>query len=131
MPSRRPGAVTLAGLAIAGILVFLALDVALVFLRPQFSVLHNTESDYGSAGPYGWVMDLNFLLRGAVSLAVVGALMLVGGVRSRRLSVAQAGLIVWALAPPRSPSSPMTPSAARRTGSAGCTWRWRSSPSPP
>jgi predicted secreted protein len=65
----------LGGLAIAGILVYLALDVALVFLRPQFSVLHNAESDYGSSGPYAW--------------------------------------------------------AARRTGSGGCTWRWRSSRSPP
>jgi Protein of unknown function (DUF998) len=94
-------------------------------------VVHNAESDYGSAGPYGWVMDLNFLLRGAVSLAVVRALMLVGGVRSRRLSVAQAGLTVWALASAALAFFPDNASAARRTGSAGCTWRWRSSPSPP
>ena len=50
MSFRRPGPTTLARLAIAGILVYVALDVALVFLRPQFSVLHNAESDYGSAG---------------------------------------------------------------------------------
>jgi hypothetical protein len=50
MSARRPWAPTLARLAIAGILVYVALDVALVFLRSHFSVLHNAESDYGSAG---------------------------------------------------------------------------------
>jgi hypothetical membrane protein len=98
MSSRRPRAPTLARLAIAGIVVYLALDVALVFLRPHFSVLHNAESDYGSAGSYAWVMDLNFLLRGAFSLALARALMLAGDGRERTASVAHGGLIVWALA---------------------------------
>jgi hypothetical membrane protein len=60
--------------AIAGIVVYVAIDVALVFLRPHFSVLHNAESDYGSKGAYAWLMDVNFVLRGALSLAVVVAL---------------------------------------------------------
>jgi len=98
MSSRRPGAPTLARLAIAGILVYVALDVALLFLRPHFSVLHNAESDYGSAGPYAWVMDLNFLLRCAFSLAVARALMLAGDGRERAAPIAHGGLIVWALA---------------------------------
>jgi hypothetical membrane protein len=59
---------------IAGVVVYVAIDVALVFLRPHFSVLHNAESDYGSKGPYAWLMDVNFLLRGALSLAGVLAL---------------------------------------------------------
>jgi hypothetical membrane protein len=98
MSSRRPGAPTLARLAITGILVYVALDVAPVFLRPHFSVLRNAESDYGSAGSYAWVMDLNFLLRGAFSLAVARALMLADDGRERTASVAHGGLIVWALA---------------------------------
>ena len=98
MSTRRPGAPMLARLAIAGIAVYFALDVALVFLRPHFSVLHNAESDYGSAGAYAWVMDLNFLLRGALSLAVARALMLVGEAKDRTASLAHGGLVVWALA---------------------------------
>lgn len=27
-----------------------------MFLRPQFSVLHNAESDYASTGPWAWLM---------------------------------------------------------------------------
>lgn len=88
----------LARFALAGIVVYVVLDVALVFLRPHFSVLHNAESDYGSSGSYAWVMDLNFLLRGAFSLAVARALALAGGLRGQRASVAKWGLTVWALA---------------------------------
>ncbi|HUK44455.1 MAG TPA: DUF998 domain-containing protein [Gaiellaceae bacterium] len=62
--------------AIAGVAAYVALDVVLVFLRPEFSVLHNAESDYGSKGHYGWVMNANFLLRCALSLVVVRALAL-------------------------------------------------------
>jgi hypothetical membrane protein len=82
--------------ALVGIAIYVALDVALVFLRPHFSVLHNAESDYGSAGPYGWVMDCNFVLRCLLSLAVVAALALAVGARARLRS----GLVllsVWAV----------------------------------
>jgi len=83
--------------AIVGILLYVAIDVALVFLRPGFSVLHNAESDYGSRGAYAWVMDLNFLLRCAASLAVVWALALVVPA-SGRLRAGLACLAVWAVA---------------------------------
>ena len=89
---RRP-----AQAAIVGILLYVAIDVALVFLRPGFSVLHNAESDYGSRGAYAWVMDLNFLLRCAASLAVVWALALVVPA-SGRLRAGLACLAVWAVA---------------------------------
>jgi hypothetical protein len=46
--------------------------VLLGFLRPRYSLLYNAESDYGR-GPWYWVMDLNFLLRCALSLAAAGA----------------------------------------------------------
>lgn len=67
----RAGA--LGWLAVAGVIVYVGIDVLLRFLRPGYSLLYNAESDYGR-GPWYWVMDLNFLLRCALSLAVVAAL---------------------------------------------------------
>ena len=83
-----------AGAAILGIFGYAAIDVALVFLRPEFSVLHNAESDYGSKGPWSWLMDLNFLLRCAFSLGVVAALALSV---PRRVTPALVFLSVWAV----------------------------------
>jgi hypothetical membrane protein len=69
----RSGARALAWFALAGVIVYVGIDVLLRFLRPAYSLLYNAESDYGR-GPWYWVMDLNFLLRCALSLAIVGAL---------------------------------------------------------
>jgi hypothetical membrane protein len=71
-PATRAAA-PLAWLALAGVVAYVAIDVLLAFLRPHYSLLYNAESDYGR-GPWFWVMDLNFLLRCALSLAAVGAL---------------------------------------------------------
>jgi hypothetical membrane protein len=62
----------LAWIAIAGVIAYVAIDVLLGFLRPHYSLIYNAESDYGR-GPWYWVMDLNFLLRCALSLAAAGA----------------------------------------------------------
>jgi hypothetical membrane protein len=59
--------------ALAGVAIYVAIDVLLAFLRPGYSLLYNAESDYGR-GPWYWVMDLNFLLRCALSLAIAAAL---------------------------------------------------------
>src|ERR1700734_4290521 len=67
------GARPLAWLVIAGIAVYVAIDVLLAFLRPGYSLIYNAESDYGR-GPWYWVMDVNFLLRCALSLAIAAAL---------------------------------------------------------
>lgn len=67
------GATSLAWFALSGVIVYLGIDVLLRFLRPRYSLVYNVESDYGR-GPWYWVMDLNFLLRCAFSLAIVGAL---------------------------------------------------------
>jgi hypothetical protein len=84
-------------LAIAGVAAYAAIDTALVFLRPELSVLHNAESDYGSKGAYAWLMDANFILRCVLSLAVVRALALAAG-GAGRLRAGLALLTVWALA---------------------------------
>jgi hypothetical membrane protein len=86
-----------AWVAIAGVVVYFSLDVVLVFLRPQFSVLHNAESDYGSSGPYGLLMDANFVLRCLLSLAAVRALALTVAPRGR-LHLGVSLLIVWSVA---------------------------------
>jgi hypothetical membrane protein len=85
-----------ARLALAGVVLYAIIDTLLLFLRPQFSFLHNAESDYGSAGSWAWVMDVNFVLRCALSLAVVGAVA-VTAAKSLRLQVALALLVIWAL----------------------------------
>jgi hypothetical membrane protein len=85
----------LARLTLAGVAVYVAIDVLLAFLRPAYSLLYNAESDYGR-GPWFWVMDLNFLLRCALSLAIAAALY-----RTARLDGrARAGLallVTWAV----------------------------------
>lgn len=72
--SGRPDARALAWIALAGVAAYVAIDVALAFLRPDYSLLHNAESDYGHGGSWAWLMDANFLLRCALSLAAAGAL---------------------------------------------------------
>jgi hypothetical membrane protein len=86
---------SLAWAAVAGVVVYVAVDVLLKFLRPGYSLLHNAESDYGR-GPWFWVMDLNFLLRCALTLAVI--LALARGARPEpRLRAGLRLLTVWAV----------------------------------
>lgn len=54
--------------ALAGAALYVIIDVTLFLARPDLSLLHNAESDYGN-GPYGWLMDINFELRGLFSIA--------------------------------------------------------------
>src|ERR1700689_3846520 len=75
-PRQRPApsrAKPLARLALAGVGGDVGIDILLAFLRPGYSLIYNAESDYGR-GPWFWVMDANFLLRCALSLAIAGAL---------------------------------------------------------
>jgi hypothetical protein len=52
----------------AAIVLYLALDVVAQLLPPHYSPISQAESDL-AVGPYGWIMTLNFLDRGAFSLA--------------------------------------------------------------
>ena len=89
------GARSLAWFALAGVIVYVGIDVLLRFLRPQYSLVYNAESDYGR-GPWYWVMDLNFLLRCTFSLAIAGALVRVTR-RDARPRGGLALLMVWAV----------------------------------
>ena len=85
----------LAWFALGGVIVYVGIDVLLRFLRPQYSLIYNAESDYGR-GSWYWVMDLNFLLRCAFSLAIAGALSQT--VRSNpRVRSGLVLLVVWAV----------------------------------
>jgi hypothetical membrane protein len=97
-PRHRPAparAKPLAVFTLAGVAVYVAIDVLLAFLRPAYSLIYNAESDYGR-GPWYWVMDLNFLLRCTLSLAIASALSQVLRPQSRTrwgLSL----LVTWAV----------------------------------
>ncbi|MGH3277572.1 MAG: DUF998 domain-containing protein [Trebonia sp.] len=97
-PRQRPApsrARPLARLALAGVAVYVAVDVLLAFLRPAYSLIYNAESDYGR-GPWYWVMDLNFLLRCALSLAIAAALYRVAR-PDGRIRAGLALLVTWAI----------------------------------
>ncbi|HEY5231867.1 MAG TPA: DUF998 domain-containing protein, partial [Galbitalea sp.] len=64
-------------LALAGILLYVVVDIALALLRPDYSLLKNYESDYGR-GTFAWLMDVNFVLRGLLSAFAIVALRRVG-----------------------------------------------------
>jgi hypothetical membrane protein len=81
--------------AVAGVICYVAIDVVLKFLRPEYSLLHNAESDYGR-GPWFWVMDLNFLLRCALSLAITVAISRSARMEGR-LRAGQVLLVIWAI----------------------------------
>lgn len=92
----RTSAQTWPIITILGIAIYIAIDIVLVFLRPDYSSLHNAESDYGR-GPYFWVMDINFLLRCGLSLTLVKA---VWNTFPKNNSIKKASywLLAWAIA---------------------------------
>jgi hypothetical membrane protein len=85
----------LARLTLAGVAVYVGIDVLLAFLRPGYSLLYNAESDYGR-GPWYWVMDINFLLRCALSLAIAAALYRAARLDGRT-DAGLALLVTWAI----------------------------------
>jgi hypothetical membrane protein len=50
--------------------IYIVLDIVAQLLPPYYSPISQAESDLG-VGPYGWVMDVNFVVRGLLSLAIV------------------------------------------------------------
>jgi hypothetical membrane protein len=95
MGARSPGR-AYGLIALGGILLYGAIDVLLAFIDPRYSLLHNAESDYG-VGPNAWLMDVNFVLRGVLSVAAVVALWRASAPAARsRPGVVL--LLVWAAA---------------------------------
>jgi hypothetical membrane protein len=69
----RPTTRLLASVALAGAVLYVLVDVVLQLLPPHYSVISEAESNL-AVGPYGWIMNLNFLARGVVTVCVVAAL---------------------------------------------------------
>src|SRR5580693_3108803 len=83
-------------ITVLGIVIYIVIDIVLAFLRPDYSSLHNAESDYGR-GPYFWVMDINFLLRCGLSLALVKAVWTTFP-KENPIKKASYWLVAWAIA---------------------------------
>ena len=71
--SSLPANRRLFGLVIAEILLYVVLDAIAQSLPPHYSPIRDVESDL-AVGPYGYVMTLNFLNRGVLSLVFLYAL---------------------------------------------------------
>ena len=82
-------------LTIAGIALYLVLDVVTQMLPPHYSPVRQAESDL-AVGPYGYVMTINFVVRGALSLALLAGLMQ-GVADQARSKIGEALIGVWAL----------------------------------
>lgn len=78
----------LATCAIVGVVLYVLIDTALHLLPPHYNPIAHPESEY-ARGPYGYLMTINFALRGLLSLAL-----LVGLARG----IAPAGRSRWGLA---------------------------------
>ena len=64
-----------ATVAIIGVVLYVLVDVVLQFLPPHYSPISDAESNL-AVGPFGWVMNLNFLGRAVLCVAAVVALAL-------------------------------------------------------
>jgi hypothetical protein len=82
-------------LTIAGIALYVVLDVVAQLLPPHYSPVRQAESDL-AVGPYGYVMTINFVVRSALSLMLIAGL--IQGVAARARSKIGVALIgVWAV----------------------------------
>ena len=83
----------LAWLTVAGIVVYVVLDMVAQVLPPHYSALSQAESDL-AVGPYGWIMTVNFVVRGVLSTTLLLALSRVLN-QSRRARTGLVLLGVW------------------------------------
>ena len=72
-----------------GVVLYALVDVVLQFLPPYYSPISDAESNL-AVGPYGWVMNLNFLGRFVSTLCAVLVIASVG----RRTALRQVGLVL-------------------------------------
>jgi hypothetical protein len=63
--------------AMVGVLAYVAVDVLLQLLPPYYDPIRDAESNL-AVGPFGWIMNLNFLGRALTTVCAVGALRLFG-----------------------------------------------------
>ena len=86
-------------IAIAGVILYVILDAVAQSLPPHYSPISQAESDL-AVGPYGYVMTLNFINRGVLSLCFLfGIVLTVYGsdTANRRLRRGAYALAVWSV----------------------------------
>jgi Protein of unknown function (DUF998) len=89
-------------LVIAGVVLYLLLDAVAQLLPPHYSPVRDPESDL-AVGPYGYIMTINFLNRGLLSIVflyALGKFMSMPGEfaspdTARRFRVGRLALWVW------------------------------------
>jgi hypothetical protein len=67
----------LATAAMIGVVLYVVVDVVLQLLPPHYNPISEAESNL-AVGPFGWIMNLNFLARAALSGCAIAALVRVG-----------------------------------------------------
>jgi len=72
--SERPNTRRLFWIVIAGIVLYVLLDAVAQSLPPHYSPIRDAESDL-AVGPYGYIMAVNFLDRGILSLVFLYAIL--------------------------------------------------------
>lgn len=91
-------------ITIVGIILYVIIDVIAQVLPPHYSAIRQPESDL-AVGPYGWLMTINFLIRGLLSFALIAGLVkgTTAAARSRAglilLGIWAAGTLLLALFP--------------------------------
>lgn len=86
-------------IAIAGVVLYAILDAIAQSLPPHYSAVSQAESDL-AVGPYGYVMTLNFINRGVLSLCFLFGLVLTvygAGAANTRFKRGAYAFAVWAL----------------------------------
>ena len=109
--------VTLYWISIVGIVFYVALNAVAQSLPPHYSPIRDAESDL-AIGPYGYIMAIDFVDRGILSLAFVYAFIktvdLTGGPRAPfrsaliLLTCWAVGAILLALFPTDVPATPVS-----------------------
>lgn len=93
----RSGARAWLGAAIiVGIAIYVILDVVVQTLPPHYNPIHQAESDLG-VGPYGWLMSINFVIRGLIALAAVAGIEVAWERRGGWTRSGQALILLWAV----------------------------------
>ena len=85
--------------ALLGVLLYVVLDAVAQSLPPHYSPVSQAESDL-ALGPFGYIMTLNFINRGVLSLCFIFAIMLAANsddVASSRLRRGAALFAVWSV----------------------------------
>ncbi len=85
--------------ALVGVVAYLILDIVAQSLPPHYNPITQAESDL-AVGPYGFIMTINFLNRGALSLEFLFAFLAtvrLAGVEASRMRVGKFLFGVWSV----------------------------------